>query len=76
MTESFYSILEISKSASQSDIKQAYRKLAVKFHPVILQQCIVLRKNLEQFYHHRIKTQITFKKRQQSLPKFLTHMKR
>ena len=29
----YYKILEISRDASQSDIKQAYRKLALKFHP-------------------------------------------
>ena len=29
----YYSILEIEKGASQDEIKKAYRKLAVKFHP-------------------------------------------
>ena len=29
----FYKILEISRDASQSDIKKAYRKLALKYHP-------------------------------------------
>jgi DnaJ-class molecular chaperone len=31
--EDFYNILEINKSASQDDIKKAYRKLALKWHP-------------------------------------------
>jgi DnaJ-class molecular chaperone len=29
----YYKVLEISKSASTREIKKAYRKLAVKYHP-------------------------------------------
>ena len=29
----YYDILEISKSASDDEIKKAYRKMAIKFHP-------------------------------------------
>lgn len=29
----YYEILEISKTASESEIKKAYRKMAIKFHP-------------------------------------------
>ena len=32
-TTKFYKLLEVSKDASTSDIKKAYRKLAVKHHP-------------------------------------------
>ncbi|EFJ14233.1 hypothetical protein SELMODRAFT_109399, partial [Selaginella moellendorffii] len=31
--KSYYEILEVSKSASESQIKRAYRKLALKYHP-------------------------------------------
>ncbi|MEO6720163.1 MAG: molecular chaperone DnaJ [Ferruginibacter sp.] len=33
MKKDFYEILEISKSASQDEIKKAYRKVAMKYHP-------------------------------------------
>jgi DnaJ-related protein SCJ1 len=29
----YYKILSVSKSASQADIKRAYRKLSLKYHP-------------------------------------------
>lgn len=29
----YYEVLGVEKSASQSDIKSAYRKLALKYHP-------------------------------------------
>ena len=31
--EDFYQILGISKTASQDEIKKAYRKLSKKYHP-------------------------------------------
>ena len=33
MKEDFYEILGINKSASESEIKKAYRKKAIKYHP-------------------------------------------
>lgn len=33
MSDNYYEILEISKTASQDEIKKAYRKLALKYHP-------------------------------------------
>lgn len=32
-TKDFYDILSISKTATDDDIKRAYRKLALKLHP-------------------------------------------
>ena len=32
-TDSAYKILEIEKSASEDDVKKAYRKMAMKYHP-------------------------------------------
>lgn len=29
----YYDILEISKTATEAEIKKAYRKLAIKWHP-------------------------------------------
>ena len=33
MSKDFYDVLNVSKTASDSEIKSAYRKLAMKYHP-------------------------------------------
>ena len=31
--QDFYEVLNVSKSASQAEIKKGYRKMAIKYHP-------------------------------------------
>ena len=42
MSKNLYDVLGVSKSASETEIKSAYRKLARKYHPD-------LKKNLRKF---------------------------
>lgn len=60
----YYKVLDIPKNASESDIKKAYRKLALKWHPVI------------RFYlqYNRIKTQIIKSKQVKFSKKLARHM--
>ncbi len=34
MSDDYYTVLGISKTADENEIKKAYRKLAIKWHPV------------------------------------------
>ncbi len=34
MGKDYYSVLQITRSAKDTDIKQAYRKIALNFHPI------------------------------------------
>ena len=46
MKEDFYDILGIQKGASASEIKKAYRKKAIEFHPDKTREMIKLRQTL------------------------------
>ena len=39
-TRCYYEILEIEKNADENAIKKAYRKLALKWHPVSAPHCL------------------------------------
>ena len=38
----FYDLLEVSPNASENDLKKAYRKAALKYHPDRVEDCFIL----------------------------------
>ena len=38
-SKDYYDILQLSRGASESQIKRSYRKLALQYHPVSLPRC-------------------------------------
>ncbi len=41
----YYDILEIERNANEGEIKKAYRKMAIKFHPDKTRMMILQKKN-------------------------------
>jgi len=54
MANDYYKVLDVERTASTEEISKAYRKLARKFHPTLIQMTRTPRSGFKKFSKHTI----------------------